>query len=145
MKKCTNRRLPGVLALITVAAISFACLPALQGGELGVKSPSGYRIIKVDDLKRMLEHKDFVLINVSFRCTGYIPNTDRDIPFNLIDRYPEMLPEPDKARIVLYCNRGYMSRVAAKKLTAMGYKDVYILDGGLEKWELAGNKVIDRR
>lgn len=103
-----------------------------------------YKIIKTDDLKAMMARKDFLLINVSFRCDGCIPGTDREIPFNLIDRYTDVIPPPDGAKIILYCNRGYMSRVAARKLITMGYTEVYILEGGLEQWELAGNPVVGK-
>jgi rhodanese-related sulfurtransferase len=114
-------------------------------GETGDQYKLGkYKVIKADDLKSMMSDKDFVLINVSFRCNGYIPGTDREIPFNLIDRYCDTIPPPEDAKVILYCNRGYMSRVAARKLLTMGYREVYVLEGGLEHWELEGNPVVGR-
>lgn len=114
-------------------------------GEAGDRHPlEKYRVIKPDDLKSMLLDKDFLLINVSFRCDGYIPGTDREIPFNLIDRYCDTIPPPEDAKVILYCNRGYMSRVAARKLMTLGYREVYVLEGGLEHWELEGNPVVGR-
>ncbi len=37
--------------------------------------------------------------------------------------------------IILYCTVGVRSKKAWKKLTKLGYKNVYTLYGGLEQWE----------
>ncbi len=138
----------GAFSLLTLGVFFLAVSLSLvmpdvaPAGALG-DEPS-YRLVTPAELKEMLTHKDFVLINVSFRCNGDIPGTDREIPFNLIDRYADTLPPADDARIVLYCNRGYMSRVAAGKLVKMGFHSVYVLKGGLEGWKLSGNEVVKR-
>ncbi|RMG56988.1 MAG: rhodanese-like domain-containing protein [Deltaproteobacteria bacterium] len=130
--------------LVLLVALVIAVMPVVRAGAENTSSELSYRVITPDELKSMLAHKDFILINVSFRCTGYIPGTDREIPFNAIERYVDTLPPADEAKIVLYCNRGYMSRVAAGKLVKMGYPYVYVLKGGLEAWKLAGNRVVKR-
>ncbi len=37
-----------------------------------------------------------------------------------------------------------MSRVAARRLLAVGYTEVYVLRGGLKQWELEGRPVVGR-
>lgn len=111
------------------------------GQEDSQFSGGKYIVIRASDLHEMMGHKDFILINVSFKCDGFIPGTDGDVPFNLIDREAGCLPPPEDSKVVLYCNRGYMSRVAARKLLTMGYREIYILEGGLEQWEIEGHPV----
>ena len=43
---------------------------------------------------------------------------------------------PDKSsRLLLYCGGGYRSALAAKSLQAMGYNNVYSLQGGFRAWK----------
>ncbi len=45
----------------------------------------------------------------------------------------------DKAQpIVLSCTDGLSSTLAARTLMEMGYQEVFVLDGGIESWKLAG-------
>jgi 3-mercaptopyruvate sulfurtransferase SseA len=45
----------------------------------------------------------------------------------------------DKAQaIVLSCTDGLSSTLAARTLMEMGYQEVFVLDGGIERWKLAG-------
>ncbi len=129
-----------VLLILTLLLVGSKVFGQSAGGTL----PSKYQVISTNDLKTMIPDKRFVLINVSYRCSGYIPGTDREIPFNLIEHLCNSIPPPGEAGIILYCNRGYMSRVAARKLMMMGYHEVYVLEGGLECWELEGNPVEER-
>lgn len=46
---------------------------------------------------------------------------------------------PDRrVRVVLYCDDGYRSGLAAQTLTGLGYYDVSVLVGGLEEWRASG-------
>ena len=47
------------------------------------------------------------------------------------------LPDPDAA-ILLICQRGQRSRLAAEFLEAQGYRDLASVDGGTEAWQAAG-------
>ena len=43
---------------------------------------------------------------------------------------------PDKSsRLLLYCGGGYRSALAAESLQAMGYNNVYSLQGGFRAWK----------
>ena len=49
------------------------------------------------------------------------------------------LPDPDAdAAILLICQRGQRSRLAAEFLEAQGYRDLASIDGGTEAWQAAG-------
>jgi rhodanese-related sulfurtransferase len=114
-------------------------------GETAATDPqAAYTVIDADELEFMMAEGDCFIVNVSFRCNGYIPGTDWEIPFNLIDHYWDFFPEPGEAKIILYCNGGFMSRVAARRLLSVGYTEVYVLRGGLKQWELEGRPVVGR-
>lgn len=44
-------------------------------------------------------------------------------------------------RLILYCSTGERSALAAATLRAMGYRDVRVLDGGIEAWKRDGRPV----
>lgn len=53
--------------------------------------------------------------------------------------FREKLQALDKNKtIVFYCRAGHRSATAAQEATDMGFKDVYMIDGGLAAWEAAG-------
>ena len=41
-------------------------------------------------------------------------------------------------RLILYCSSGERSAIAAATLRSMGYRDVRVLDGGIEAWKREG-------
>lgn len=51
--------------------------------------------------------------------------------------------DPDR-RLILYCSTGERSAIAAAMLRSMGYRDVTLLDGGIEAWKREGLPVEKR-
>jgi rhodanese-related sulfurtransferase len=106
--------------------------------EASGKKESQYKDITAVELQSMLENKDFILVNVHVPYKGHIAQTDIFIPYDQIDQNLGMLPEDKGAKIVLYCQGGNMSTIAAKTLANLGYTNVYQLIGGFESWREAG-------
>lgn len=94
-----------------------------------------YTDVSVEGLAQLLEEKDFPLVNVHIPYEGEIEGTDQFIPFNEIEQNLDKFPANKDARVVLYCRSGSMSAQAAQTLVALGYTDVWNLDGGMIAWE----------
>jgi len=90
-----------------------------------------YTRISVKQLKKMLQDKDFTLINVHIPYAGEIPQTDLFIPYNEIEQNTDKLPANKDARLVIYCRSGPMSATAAKTLLKLGYTQVFDVEGGM--------------
>jgi rhodanese-related sulfurtransferase len=120
-------------------------------GLLGCRLPTswamdkkGYENISVDQFVEMMNHKDFILINVHVPYEGEIDETDFLIPFNAIDQNKKELPNDKDAKIVVYCMTGPMGHIASKKLVQMGYTRVIHFQGGMKAWKRAGRPLLFR-
>ncbi len=107
-------------------------------------SRASYKNISVDQLDEMMNNKDFILINVHVPYEGEISQTDLLIPFNAIEKFKNELPNDKDAKIVLYCKSGQMSRIAAEKLTSMGYTQVHNFQDGMRDWRRNGKQILYR-
>ena len=86
-------------------------------------------------------NKGFVLIDVRSpqeHVTGVIPGTDLNIEYTQIkQRHRELGAKPDD-HIVVYCQSGHRSNIAAETLADLGYKHVYNVRGSMDAWLEAG-------
>jgi phage shock protein E len=91
-----------------------------------------------------LDQKPFILIDVRSpqeHAAGVIPGTDLNIDFREIrDRHREIGAKLDD-HIVLYCQSGRRSGIAAQALADLGYRHVYNVDGSMNAWVEAGYPV----
>jgi len=104
-------------------------------------------VLSVQQLNAALErtsdpfHKGFILVDVRTpeeHAHGYIPGTDLNIDYReLKDRTAELGARKDD-HIVLYCQSGHRSSIAADILTDLGYTLVYNVAGSMNAWEGAG-------
>ena len=105
---------------------------------------NGYQNISTDRFVEMMEHKDFVLIDVHIPYAGEIPETDLLIPFNDIKQHKNELPDDKNTKIVVYCMSGPMGYVAAEQLVSMGYRQVIHFQGGMASWKKSGKRLVNR-
>ena len=120
-----------------------ACQSKTVAGETVTAVGGTYQNITPDELNSMLEDKDFVFVNVHIPFAGNISNTDLSIPYDQIStpEYLNQLPTDKNAKIVLYYRSGRMSEIAATELVALGYSNIWNLDGGMVAWEQAGYEI----
>ncbi|MBI2763675.1 MAG: rhodanese-like domain-containing protein [Chloroflexi bacterium] len=103
-----------------------------------------YTSVSPARLTNMLKAKDFVLVNVHIPYEGEIDGTDRFIPYDQVANKLSDLPPAKNARILVYCRSGRMSTIAAKALVALGYTNVWELEGGMIAWEASGYQLVQR-
>jgi rhodanese-related sulfurtransferase len=107
--------------------------------------PTSYTELTAAELAKMLENKEFTLINVHIPYAGELPKTDLFIPYDKIKQNADLLPADKDTRIVLYCRSGNMSATASQTLTEMGYTRVYNLTPGMEDWKATGYELIEKK
>lgn len=91
---------------------------------------SDYRTVTPEQLKAMLAHKDFFLLDVHVPEQKHIPGTDAFIDYRTIKQHTGLSPRDKNTKIVVYCLGDTMSRTAASDLVELGYTQVYDLLGG---------------
>lgn len=128
-----------VLAIWVAGCSSNPGQPAttVQPEEIPV-SGGVYKEVSIEELKLMLEDKDFTFVNVHIPFEGDLPQTDISIAYNEIDQNLNRLPADKDAKIVLYCRSDRMSTIASETLVELGYTNVWNVDGGMAAWEQAG-------
>ena len=107
-------------------------------------------VLSVQQLKDGLEkaslpsQKGFILVDV--RTTeehvgGFIPGTDFNIDFREIKRQHKNIGAKMDDHIVVYCQSGQRSNIAAETLIELGYNHVYNVAGSMNAWQGAGYPV----
>lgn len=104
-----------------------------------------YENIPVDQFEKLMDQKDFTLINVHIPYQGEIDDTDLLIPFNGINQNKNKLPKNKDAKIVVYCMGDHMGYVAAEQLIKMGYTRVSNLQGGMLAWQKKGQRLVHQQ
>jgi rhodanese-related sulfurtransferase len=110
-------------------------------------SASGVRQLTVQEVKAVLDkapnpqEKGFVLVDVRTmeeHSRGVIPGTDLNIDYREIGRRHQELGVGLDDHVVLYCQSGKRSNIAADTLSDLGYKNVYNIRGSMNAWLKAG-------
>ncbi len=133
-------------ALTTQITLGFLILI----GSLGVASANHSYVLTVHELMGGMEkaanpaQKGFFLVDVRTpeeHFSGFIRGTDRNIDFREIQfRHQEIGAKLDD-HIVVYCQSGQRSNIAAETLADLGYKHVYNVAGSMNAWQQAGYPV----
>ena len=109
-----------------------------------VAVPGGaYTNVTAPLLRQMLDQKDFFFINVHVPYEGEIARTDSFIPYDQVEKQIRQLPARKDAKILLYCQSGRMSDIAARTLVRLGYTNLWHLKGGMVEWRQQGYPVLD--
>jgi phage shock protein E len=91
-----------------------------------------------------IAQKGFVLVDVRSpeeHAGGYIPGTDFNIDFREIKARHQELAAQTTDHIVVYCQSGHRSNIAAETLADLGYSRVYNVSGSMNAWLEAGYPV----
>ena len=100
--------------------------------------------VNSDELLDFIDINNAVLVDVRTNDeynSGYIENSINIDYFS--DDFSENVEKLDKnIPIVLYCRSGKRSSKSANKLSKLGFKEIYNLQGGILDWIEIGNSVI---
>ena len=125
----------GVLAIIAAGLL------------VGPASASHVRQLSVQEVKNAIDkapslrEKGFLLVDVRSgeeHDTGAIPGTDLNIEFREIAQRHKEIGAGLDDHIVVYCQSGKRSNIAADTLTELGYRNVYNIRGSVNAWMQAG-------
>jgi thioredoxin 1 len=132
-----------VLLFVTVVFLS-SCGIDKKGGASESSNESVLSTISVDEFEKKICNADVQLIDVRTAeefSGGYLKGA-ANIDVNSND-FDTKLATYDKSKPVLvYCLSGGRSSAAADKLSEMGFKQVFNMEGGIMKWE-AANKPLE--
>lgn len=90
------------------------------------------------------DKKGFVLVDVRTaqeHFSGMIPGTDMNIDYEVIKERHREIGAGLEDHIVVYCQSGHRSNIAAEALADLGYKHVYNVEGSMNAWMAAGFRV----
>jgi rhodanese-related sulfurtransferase len=127
-----------VAILFLLGLLLVACQSNSVTGEDVAVAGGSYKNVSPRELNALLKNKDFIFVNVHLPFAGNIAGTDLSIPYDRIEQNLSQLPANKDSRIMLYCRSGHMSQIAAEKLVALGYSNVWNLNGGMVDWEKEG-------
>ena len=110
----------------------------------GLNGNSPINQMNSDELLDFIEINNAILVDVRTQDeynSGYIENS-LNIDY-LSNDFSENIEKLDKnIPIILYCRSGRRSSLSANKLSKLGFKEIYNLEGGILKWIETGNSVI---
>lgn len=96
-------------------------------------------------MARFMTQKGFILVDVRSpeeHLAGSIPGTDRNIDFREIKSRHREIGAKLEDHIVVYCQSGRRSNIAAETLADLGYRHVYNVEGSMNAWIEAGFPVV---
>ncbi len=130
--------------------ITFLSLVLMLAGTMTVVSAYHSYLLSVQQLRAGLSkapsmaQKGFMLIDVRSpeeHVGGFIPGTDFNIDFREIKTRHREIGVPTDEHIVVYCQSGHRSNIAAETLADLGYTHVYNVNGSMNAWLAAGYPV----
>ena len=135
--------------MIRLSVISLVAILLIAGLATAVSAHHSY-LLSVQQLQAGLTkapsmaQKGFTLIDVRSpeeHAGGFIPGTDLNIDFREIKTRHREIGVPLAEHIVVYCQSGHRSNIAAETLADLGYTHVYNVRGSMNAWVEAGYPV----
>lgn len=135
--------------MIRRTAMTLVCMLLIAGLTTVVSAHHSY-LLSVQQLRAginkapSMAQKGFVLIDVRSpeeHAAGFIPGTDLNIDFREIKTRHREIGAPLDEHVVVYCQSGRRSNIAAETLADLGYTHVYNVQGSLNAWVEAGYPV----
>ena len=136
------------LSVLTLPAVLLAFVLTGTGSTSQVRQLSVQEVKTALDKAPSLREKGFVLVDVRTveeHDRGAIPGTDLNIDYPQIAQRHRELGAGLNDHIVVYCQSGKRSNIAADTLSELGYTNVYNIRGSMNAWLQAGYAVAGGR
>ncbi len=117
--------------IVLVIVLLAACAPQPVVHQLGSQ--------QVKELLDQKEAQGLFVLNVHTPYEGELEKTDAFIEdWEHIAAHIDQLPSDKKQPLLVYCRSGRMSTSAVEQLKALGYANIYHLEGGMRAYEESG-------
>ena len=118
-------------------------LLALAACGKPAEAPPPWKVVDAPTLRAMMaSDKDLPVYNTmsELECLDHRIPGSRCLPCEEIQNNPSVLPTDKNRDIVFYCESAqcYRSCLAADAAVKAGYRQVFVLDGGMPAWKQAG-------
>lgn len=136
MTEFASRR--GLVMVLGAFAAAIAGIPRLIG-KLFDRKAGDTQWIEPETLARAIDNKaGWIILDVRnpdefSGPVGHIPDA-RNIPVDQIAATPSEFGLPRKGQIVMVCLTDKRSERAAKALHAAGFSQIFVLRGGMQRW-----------
>jgi len=133
-----------IALLFVVVVFLSSCGVDKKSGASEDSSESVLATISVDEFEKKLSNAEVQLIDVRTAeefSGGYLEGAT-NIDVNSTDFDAKIAAFDKNKPVTVYCLSGGRSAAAADKLSEMGFKQVYNLDGGIMKWKSANKPVV---
>lgn len=101
------------------------------------------RMVSTAKLEQLLANDDLILLDINSEedARKFWVDTPKRVAISLNELKNRYSALPKEKKIVVMCLRGQRGPTAVRFLLAKGYKDVQMLEGGLEKWVFEGRPI----
>lgn len=98
-------------------------------------------LVSPQEFSALAKDNNAFLVDVHTPEQTHIPDTNAVIPFDQIQDNKDKLPADKSTPILVYCRSGSMSSTAANEIAALGYTEVYDLEGGTNAYKESNVRV----
>lgn len=121
--------------LVTGALGLILILGVIQFAPGIFQEDNNYEDLNPEEFQQTIERPNAFTFDVHTPQSDiHIENTDAFIPYNELEENRNLLPEDKGTPIAVYCRSDNMSSQVAEELTAIGYENIYNLEGGTIAW-----------
>ena len=117
------------------------CVLSIASCNQSVKNQT--KIISPNEVIELMKHENMQIIDVRTPKEyneGFIEGA-KNIDFYSSTFSSEIETLDKQKPILVYCKKGGRSAKSVKKMEAIGFTEIYDLEGGITKWKLKGNPI----
>lgn len=127
-----------ILAALLITTGCSTAVPKNPPPTVPATAASAPRLVAPEEFSAALSTGLRLVVDVHTPDEGSIPGTAARIPFDQLTARAAELPRDRSTALAVYCKTGRMSAEAVNTLTALGYRDIIELRGGMAAWAAQG-------